>query len=73
MGDDRALLLDHFRAQFCAQLGRSPFSLDAAANEAWLAYRFPGNVRELRNIVIRLATKHPGREVSAADLIAEFA
>ena len=29
-------------------------------------------MRELRNIVIRLATKHPGREVGAADLIAEF-
>lgn len=72
MGDDRTLLLDHFRAQFCAQLGRPPFSLAAAASEAWLAYRFPGNVRELRNIVIRLATKHPGREVSAADLTAEF-
>ncbi|HEY9192214.1 MAG TPA: sigma-54 dependent transcriptional regulator [Methyloversatilis sp.] len=72
MGSDRALLLDHFRAQFCAQLGRLPFSLDTAANEAWLTYRFPGNVRELRNIVIRLATKHPGREVGAAELLAEF-
>ncbi len=72
MGDDRLRLLEHFRAQFCAQLGRPPFGLDAAAREAWLGYDFPGNVRELRNIVIRLATKHPGREVGRADLLAEF-
>ena len=72
MGDDRLRLLDHFRSQFCAQLARPPFTLDAAARTAWLDYGFPGNVRELRNIVIRLATKYPGQSVGREALLAEF-
>jgi two-component system nitrogen regulation response regulator GlnG len=72
MGDDRLRLLDHFRSQFCAQLARPPFTLDAAARAAWLDYGFPGNVRELRNIVIRLATKYPGQEVGREALLGEF-
>ncbi|WP_374337166.1 sigma-54-dependent transcriptional regulator [Methyloversatilis sp.] len=72
MGEDRLLLLDHFRNRVCSQLDRPPFTLDAAAREAWLGYGFPGNVRELRNIVIRLATRYPGREIGCGELVAEF-
>jgi DNA-binding NtrC family response regulator len=72
MGEDRLLLLEHFRGQFCAQLDRPPFSLGKESRLAWLAYTFPGNVRELRNIAIRLATKYPGQEVGIDALLAEF-
>ena len=72
MGRDRLLLLEHFRAQYAAQAGAAPFSFDASAEQAWLAYPFPGNVRELRNIVIRLITRHAGRTLSAAQLEPEF-
>jgi len=72
MDRDRLLLLEHFRAQYAAQAGVAPFSLDAEAERAWLAYSFPGNVRELRNIVIRLTTKYAGKRVSAAELEPEF-
>ncbi len=72
MGRDRLLLLEHFRAQYAAQAGVAPFALDAAAERAWLDYPFPGNVRELRNIVIRLTTKHAGKRVSAGELELEF-
>jgi DNA-binding NtrC family response regulator len=72
MGKDRMLLLEHFRADYSAQAGVAPFSFDASAERAWLAYGFPGNVRELRNIVIRLTTKHAGQRLSAADLEPEF-
>jgi DNA-binding NtrC family response regulator len=72
MGRDRLLLLEHFRALYAAQTGATPFALDAAAERAWLAYPFPGNVRELRNIVIRLTTKHAGRQVSVGELESEF-
>ncbi|MFY9315565.1 MAG: sigma-54 dependent transcriptional regulator [Burkholderiales bacterium] len=69
---DKLLLLEHFRRFYAEQSGVPPFSLDAAAERRWLGYPFPGNVRELRNIVIRLTTKHPGRELAAADLEPEF-
>ena len=72
MGDDRRLLLDHFRRHYAALAGTPAFRLTAEAEALWLAYQFPGNVRELRNIVIRLATKHAGQEVRATELEAEL-
>jgi DNA-binding NtrC family response regulator len=72
MGEDRMVLLDHFAQLFCRQSGSAPFRLDSAAEQSWRRYSFPGNVRELRNIVIRLVTKHAGQSVSVGDLEAEF-
>jgi DNA-binding NtrC family response regulator len=69
---DKLLLLEHYRRFYAEQSGVQPFSLDAGAERRWLGYPFPGNVRELRNIVIRLTTKHPGGRLSAADLEPEF-
>ncbi len=42
------------------------------AMQLWLEYGFPGNVRELRNIVIRLTTKHAGKTVNPDQLQAEL-
>ena len=72
MEGDKLLLLEHFRRFYAEQSGVAPFSLDDAAERRWLAYPFPGNVRELRNIVIRLTTKHAGRCLPASDLEPEF-
>ena len=72
MGRDRLRLLDHFRKLYAAGNAAASFSLSEAAEQQWLLYSFPGNVRELRNIVIRLTAKHAGNVVSAEDLAAEF-
>ncbi|MFT3961452.1 sigma-54-dependent transcriptional regulator [Propionivibrio sp.] len=72
MGDDRLLLLDHFRHLYAAQAQRPAFEFSTEARECWSRYGFPGNVRELRNIVIRLTAKHPGRTVGRAELEAEL-
>ncbi|HEY8068837.1 MAG TPA: sigma-54 dependent transcriptional regulator [Burkholderiales bacterium] len=72
MERDKLLLLEHFRRFYAEKSGVQPFSLDDGAERRWLAYPFPGNVRELRNIVIRLTTKHAGRALPAADLEPEF-
>ena len=37
-----------------------------------MSYTFPGNVRELRNIVIRLSAKYPGRKVTLNSLREEL-
>jgi DNA-binding NtrC family response regulator len=42
-----------------------PFTLDARRPALWLDYTFPGNVRELRNIVIRLTARYAGQKPSA--------
>jgi DNA-binding NtrC family response regulator len=62
------LLLDHFREFYARQSGMPPFTLSADARAMWLDYGFPGNVRELRNIVIRLSTKCAGVAVNEAQL-----
>jgi DNA-binding NtrC family response regulator len=72
MGRDRLLLLDHFRQMYSAQSHQAPFSLSAEAEQRWLDYSYPGNVRELRNVVIRLSAKYPGRNVTAEELETEF-
>jgi len=72
MEDDRLVLLDHFRTFYAREIGRPRFELDPRAQQAWRAYGFPGNVRELRNIVIRLAAKHSGATVSLEQLSAEL-
>ncbi len=70
--DDRLVLLDHFRAFYAAEIGRPPFKLDEQAMHSWMTYPFPGNVRELRNVVIRLAAKYAGGTVTRSQLIAEL-
>ena len=72
MAGDRLLLLAHFRRLYAEAAGVAPFTLDAGAERVWGDYPFFGNVRELRNVVIRLVTKHAGARVDAAALELEF-
>ncbi|MGH8600876.1 MAG: sigma 54-interacting transcriptional regulator, partial [Burkholderiales bacterium] len=73
LGDDKERLLEHFRSFYTQQAGSRPlFELDPAAEQLWLDYGFPGNVRELRNIVIRLITKHGGTTVTPDQLRSEL-
>jgi len=72
LGDDKFVLLEHFRSHYTSLIKQPPFELDAAASTKWEHYSFPGNVRELRNIVIRLTTKFPGKAVNALELQEEF-
>jgi DNA-binding NtrC family response regulator len=69
---DKLALLEHFRRLYAEQSGVQPFTLDESAEARWLRYAFPGNVRELRNIVIRLTTKYAGQRLSAAELEPEL-
>ncbi len=69
-GADSLLLMEHFRALYADKV--PPFVLDEQGAERWSRYTFPGNVRELRNIVIRLGAKHPGAHIGLTELEAEF-
>jgi len=62
-GDDVLLLADHI-------LGRlgAPGALDHDAREALLHYDFPGNVRELENMLERAVTLCSGGRIRASDL-----
>ena len=54
--DDIPLLVDHFLRRFSRELGKDVRSVDPAAVRALLGYHFPGNVRELANIIERAVT-----------------
>ncbi|MDP1929400.1 MAG: sigma-54 dependent transcriptional regulator [Thiobacillus sp.] len=72
MGQDKLTLLNHFRDFYAREAKSQPFQLDPRAQQMWDDYHFPGNVRELRNIAIRLTTKYPGIAVNAQQLEAEL-
>jgi DNA-binding NtrC family response regulator len=72
LGEDRLKLMEYYRAEYARRHATEPFTLSKEAKSAWLEYSFPGNVRELKNIVIRLVAKHAGYEVDRANLLAEF-
>ncbi|MEE9287430.1 MAG: sigma-54 dependent transcriptional regulator [Gammaproteobacteria bacterium] len=69
-GVDCLLLFDHFRQLYASTV--TPFTLSKEAEKYLEQYSFPGNVRELRNIVIRLGAKYPGKCVGAEELNAEL-
>jgi len=73
LGEDKLRLLDHYAAVYAAKTASRAVELDPPARARWVAYAFPGNVRELKNIVIRLTTKYGGYTVGAAELEAELA
>ncbi len=72
MGQDKLNLLEHFRDFYAREARQTPFELDARASLMWEEYHFPGNVRELRNIAIRLTTKYPGMAITVEQLEAEL-
>ena len=69
-GGDKLELLDYFRRQVGEQT--ATFQLDEDALKVWNDYAFPGNVRELRNIIIRLSAKYPGQTIKSEVLRREM-
>ncbi len=67
-GDDILLLSAVFLANHAKELGVDALHLSAEAQTALLAYPFPGNVRELENILERAVALSEGNELHPADL-----
>jgi DNA-binding NtrC family response regulator len=65
--EDLPVLVEHFVFQVSAQNGWKPVVFTAAAIEALQEYVWPGNIRELRNVVERLLLL-AGAEVNAEDV-----
>ncbi len=66
--EDIPLLVDHFVRKFAAEHGRSITGVDPDAMSALTAYGFPGNVRELENLVERAVTLSVDDRVTLAAL-----
>ncbi|SRR6056297_337942 len=50
-GDDIGVLIDHFLDHFRRQHGRPSLLLNEDARDHLLGYQWPGNVRQLRNVI----------------------
>jgi len=67
--DDVELLVDHFVSILSDRLGMPAPTVDQSALDALKQHRFPGNVRELENILERAITLCENDTVTADDLI----
>jgi two-component system response regulator PilR (NtrC family) len=67
--EDIPLLTDHILANISLKHGAARKTLDETAREALLDYSFPGNVRELENILERAATLCDNAEITEDDLL----
>ncbi|HEY5954589.1 MAG TPA: sigma 54-interacting transcriptional regulator, partial [Terrimicrobiaceae bacterium] len=66
--EDIPPLVEMFRSHFVARHGRRGKEFDRSAIRCLQAFGWPGNVRQLRNIVERLVLTAPGNLIEAADL-----
>jgi len=66
--EDIPLLVEHFVKKHAAALGRTLTAVEPDALAALVDYDFPGNVRELENIIERAATLEPGERITRASL-----
>ncbi|WP_017461477.1 sigma-54-dependent transcriptional regulator [Dyella ginsengisoli] len=66
---DVPLLAAHILRQLAAKSGMAPGRLLPAAQQALDEYDFPGNVRELENVLERAMAMSDGESIDAADLM----
>ncbi len=65
---DIPLLVDHFIGEFARTYGVSPKRLSDQARERLLAYDWPGNIRELQNVIERAFAISPSDTIELADV-----
>jgi len=66
--DDIPLLTQHFIQKYAKEWGMPAVEISPEAHQALQTYHFPGNVRELENMLQRAFTMTEGETISAADL-----
>ena len=64
-GDDIDLLFRKFSADFAEKYRVKPIRLSEEARSALMSYRFPGNIRQLKNIAEQISILELDREISA--------
>ena len=68
-GDDITLLAKKFASDFAHKYLTEPVSFSSEAERAMMIYRWPGNVRQLKNVVEQLALFHAGHSITRADIL----
>ena len=66
--DDIPLLVSHFIRKYCTSMSRDMITIEPAALKQLEKFEFPGNVRELENMIERAIVIGNGREIRLKDL-----
>jgi DNA-binding NtrC family response regulator len=66
--EDIPLLIQHFLSMYSRKFGKHLEGIEPAARDILLNYSYPGNVRELENIVERAVALAEGRKITVEDL-----
>jgi DNA-binding NtrC family response regulator len=65
---DIPMLVNHFIKKYCTSMSRDVISIEPAALKRLEQYDFPGNVRELENMIERAIVVGNGKEIRLKDL-----
>jgi two-component system, NtrC family, response regulator PilR len=66
--EDIPLLLDHYLKKFCKEQGKAIKKISSLAMRVLCNYHYPGNVRELENILERCVTLEQSDQLTAENL-----
>ena len=66
--EDIPMLVDYFIKKYCISMSRDLITIDPAAMRRIEEYHFPGNVRELENMIERAIVVGNGKEIRLKDL-----
>ncbi len=65
---DIPLLVEYFINKYCTSMNKPPATIDQAALKRLMEFNFPGNVRELENMIERAIVVGDGRKITLKDL-----
>jgi len=65
---DIPLLVDYFIKKYCTSMNKPPASIDATALKRLQEFNYPGNIRELENIIERAIVVGDGKKITLKDL-----
>jgi DNA-binding NtrC family response regulator len=66
--EDIPLLVEYFIKKYCTSMNKPPVLIDSAALRRLEEFNFPGNVRELENMIERAIVVGGGKRISLKDL-----
>lgn len=65
---DIPLLVDYFIKKYCTSMNKPPASIDPSALKRLQEFNYPGNIRELENMIERAIVVGDGKKISLKDL-----
>jgi len=66
--EDIPLLVDYFIQKYCISMNKPLITIEPAALKRIIGYQFPGNIRELENMIERAIVVGNGKKISLKDL-----